>query len=232
MYKVVKVFIAGPDDSRAQQRSAGAQRTRANAGAQRTRANIVAAAHECLSSLGIRKTSVEQVARAAGVSRGTVYVHFKDKGALVSAVLLRDGEQLRDQLAGQLDKVSTLREQLAIGARFSIQPQQGELIDRLRAREPEALDRIALKDSFIWIEASARFWVPRLQDAQQRGELPVDVDIEAAAEWVARTLHTASTVPSPRIDPSRRSLAEMGQYVSDHLLLGLRAGSATREERS
>jgi AcrR family transcriptional regulator len=218
MYKVGEVFITGPGEPGAKPLG----------GAERTKAKIVAAAHECLSAVGIRKTSVEQVARQAGVSRGTVYVHFKDKTALVSAVLLRNGEQLRDRLSEQLDQAFSLREQLAIGARFSIQPEQGELIDRLRAREPEALDRMALHDSFIWIEESARFWVPRLQDAQRRGELDTSIDLDAAAEWVARTLHTASTVPSPRVDPSSRSLAEMGEYVSDYLLLGLGASSAVR----
>ncbi len=213
MNKIPKVFIAAP----ATEETAG-QATAADA----TRAAILTAAHECLSELGIRRTSVEAVARRAGVARGTVYLHFSDKDTLVGAVLLRNGEAVRDQLAEQLEGVTSLAEQLATSARFSVSPQRGELLVQLREREPAALALMVLTDSHSWIAQSARFWLPRLRAAQQQGQLPAALDVEAAAEWVARTLYTVSTVPSERVDLERRDGREIGEYVSQFLLSGLR----------
>ncbi len=209
LYKTAEVFIATPEP--VDSIPVGAS----------TREGILAAAHELLLAVGIRRTSVEEVARRAGVSRGTVYLYFSDKNALVLAVLLRNGVVVRDMLAAQLKRARSLREQLTTAARFSVSPQRGELLITLREREPETLALMLLTDSQRWVEQSARFWAPRLRAAAKNGELPPDTDIEAAAEWVARTLYTASVVPSNRVDPATRSPKQIGAYLSRFLLAGL-----------
>jgi AcrR family transcriptional regulator len=57
-----------------------------------TRDRILAAARECFTRFGLKKTSVEEIAEAAGVGKGTVYLHFKDKNDLFLAVI---GERMR-----------------------------------------------------------------------------------------------------------------------------------------
>ncbi|HUP27698.1 MAG TPA: TetR/AcrR family transcriptional regulator [Chloroflexia bacterium] len=42
---------------------------------------------------GFRKTTVDDVARAAGVAKGTIYVHWKDKNELFRAALMRAQQQ-------------------------------------------------------------------------------------------------------------------------------------------
>ncbi|HEX7465576.1 MAG TPA: TetR family transcriptional regulator [Usitatibacter sp.] len=48
----------------------------------KTRRSIVLAARRVFARRGVSQTSMEQIACAAGVTRGAVYGHFKDKGAL------------------------------------------------------------------------------------------------------------------------------------------------------
>jgi AcrR family transcriptional regulator len=48
---------------------------------------IVEAARNCFIAKGFAKTRVEEVARRAGVSKGTVYVYFPSKEALFEAVI-------------------------------------------------------------------------------------------------------------------------------------------------
>lgn len=48
---------------------------------------IVEAARNCFIARGFAKTRVEEVARRAGVSKGTVYVYFPSKEALFEAVI-------------------------------------------------------------------------------------------------------------------------------------------------
>jgi AcrR family transcriptional regulator len=186
-----------------------------------TQEKILAAARDLLGEVGIRRTSVDAVAKRAAVSRGTVYLYFTDKQALVSATLLRNSDTLRNQLAERLDLVGPLCEQLAVAAEFSVLPQPGGLIAMLREREPELLALIVLTESHSWINKSAQFWRPRLQAAQERGELRTGLDLDAAAEWVARTLYTASVVPSQRVDLRTSRAGRIGDYMREFLLCGL-----------
>ena len=48
---------------------------------------IIDAAVRCASRVGLRRFSMADVATAAGLSRGTVYNHFGDRGRLLDAVL-------------------------------------------------------------------------------------------------------------------------------------------------
>lgn len=53
---------------------------------EQTRRDIVAAARREFARRGVSRTSLEQIARAAGVTRGAVYWHFADKQALFDAM--------------------------------------------------------------------------------------------------------------------------------------------------
>lgn len=57
--------------------------------AQVTRHQILDAAERVFESQGVARTSLQQVAAAAGVTRGAIYWHFKDKAELFSAMMDR-----------------------------------------------------------------------------------------------------------------------------------------------
>jgi AcrR family transcriptional regulator len=57
-----------------------------------SRKQLMAAAIDCFARLGYQGTSIERIARAAGVTKGAVYYHFRDKEELLfSAVKDRIG---------------------------------------------------------------------------------------------------------------------------------------------
>ena len=58
-------------------------------GNEETRTNIILAALELFSEQGIKKTSIEEVAHRAGLTRVTVYRYFSDKQELVLEVFQR-----------------------------------------------------------------------------------------------------------------------------------------------
>ncbi|UYG00919.1 MULTISPECIES: TetR family transcriptional regulator [unclassified Halomonas] len=64
-----------------------ARKTKAEAAA--TREALLNAAEEVFFEKGVARTSLEQVARHAGVTRGAVYWHFKNKGDLFMALIER-----------------------------------------------------------------------------------------------------------------------------------------------
>ncbi|GAA0786829.1 TetR family transcriptional regulator [Marinobacterium sediminicola] len=64
-----------------------ARRTKAEAAA--TREALIDAAEEMFMEHGVARTSLEQIARHAGMTRGAVYWHFKNKADLFHAMLDR-----------------------------------------------------------------------------------------------------------------------------------------------
>ena len=59
---------------------------------------ILDAAGALLLRLGYRKVSVDDVARSAGIGKGTVYLHWRTKEVLFHALLLRELAELTEEL--------------------------------------------------------------------------------------------------------------------------------------
>ena len=73
--------------------------------AEKTRDTLLDVAEKLFFKNGVSRTSLEQIAAAAGVTRGAVYWHFADKAALFAAMADRvflPHEDMLEQLAAQI----------------------------------------------------------------------------------------------------------------------------------
>ena len=59
---------------------------------------LLDAAAALLVRWGYRKTTIDDVAREAGVGKGTIYLHWKDKNALFRAVISREQQRFNEEL--------------------------------------------------------------------------------------------------------------------------------------
>src|SRR6185437_15320747 len=59
---------------------------------------LLDAAARLLVRWGYRKTTLDDVAREAGVGKGTIYLHWKDKNDLFRAALWREQQRYSDEL--------------------------------------------------------------------------------------------------------------------------------------
>src|SRR5215467_8598373 len=82
------------------------------AAAEPPRRQMLAAAIDCFARHGYQGTSIDRIAREAGVTKGALYYHFRDKEDLLFAVTERVGEferkVLRDVVPSR-DALSSLR---------------------------------------------------------------------------------------------------------------------------
>lgn len=181
---------------------------------------IVGAAVRCVLRLGLQKTSVGDVARAAGLSRGTVYRYYEDKAALVEAALSRIAADFvrssepdvrrRRTLAGQVGEAAVFITRHGGDRRFAIAPPGDEehlLAVLLSTQAGRLLD--------AWVD----FWQPFLAAAEARGEVRLGLDARQAGEWIVRVLISFAILPSVSVD-----LADDGdlrRYVGRHVVAGL-----------
>ncbi len=68
------------------------------ADAVRNRERLLAAARELFAANGIANVSTADVARAAGVAKGTVFHHFRDRAGLAAALVDQSERDLQDAL--------------------------------------------------------------------------------------------------------------------------------------
>ena len=71
---------------------------RTKADALLTREALLDAAEQVFGERGVSRTSLQDIARAAGLSRGAVYWHFEDKSALFNAMMARTTQPMLDTL--------------------------------------------------------------------------------------------------------------------------------------
>src|ERR1700745_392881 len=76
------------------------------------RDQILDAANECFTQLGIQRTSVQDVARMAKVSRGTIYRYFVDRDVLIAAAIEHGAQRFYREVAAAMENKTTLAEKL------------------------------------------------------------------------------------------------------------------------
>jgi AcrR family transcriptional regulator len=101
---------------------------------------LLDAARTCVMAVGVRRTTLTDVARRAGISRMTVYRRFPDVAALIQALMTREfSGVLAEAVAANADR-PTVRERLAHGATDGVVRLSGHpLFLRLLDVDPELL---------------------------------------------------------------------------------------------
>lgn len=105
-----------------------------------TRARILDAAFEAVSTFGLSRLTVDDVARLAGLARQSVYRYFGSKDELIVALVVREEEAfldgVREAHAGHTDLEAAMREAVLFCLRTL---REHPLLNRLLASEPESL---------------------------------------------------------------------------------------------
>jgi AcrR family transcriptional regulator len=103
-----------------------------------TAMRVVDAATRQLELFGIQRTTMEDVARRAGVSRVTVYRHFPTKDRLVEALVFREVQRFLTDLGALMDSLGNDEERMVEGFVFTVRTlRRHTLLQRLLEAEPE-----------------------------------------------------------------------------------------------
>lgn len=192
--------------------------------AEGTTADIIEAAARCFGRWGIAKTTVDDIARDAGVSRATVYRYFSGgKDHLVGAVGIYEEGRFYAELAPRLDACSTLADTVSVALLDASRFLRGhELLDTLARHEPERLlPHIAFDNLGPLLYRTTAFLTPHLERF-----LPAE-EIAPVAEWATRVVLSYWLEPSTRIDPTTPEGAR--HLVTRYLLPGLDTASPAAE---
>jgi AcrR family transcriptional regulator len=176
---------------------------------------ILGAAATQAEEFGLRRFTIDEVARRVGLSRVTVYRYFPKKDQLVNALILRELRRFLTQLDAVVDSHPTSVAKLTEGVLFCLDYLRSHrLLSRLLRTEPEfILPHLTTKAGPVI--AAARDWIGRLIRAEitaGRVSLP-DQDVDLLAELLVRIVISLVISPDtalPIDDPAaRRRLVQL-----------------------
>jgi AcrR family transcriptional regulator len=153
---------------------------------------VRAAALRCIARWGVAKTTLDDVAREASVSRATVYRLFSGgKDGLMEAVAATEVSRFFAGVGAAMAEAETLEDTLVLGmSEAGRRILHHPALRFLMAHEPEAvLPRLAFAKLDEVLDAAARLAAPHLQR-----HLAAD-DAARAAEWAARLVLSYACTP-------------------------------------
>lgn len=148
------------------------------------RERILRATYECVARWGLGKTTVDDAARQAGLSRATVYRYFPGgREELVTAVIAWEHANFFRRLYDEVRGAATLEEVMERGIAFAHGAIRGhEVLQRVLETEPEVLVPKLTVEAAGTQEVIAAFLVPYLE----RHRLAPGVGVQEAADFLAR----------------------------------------------
>lgn len=182
------------------------------------RVRIIDATLECLAQYGTAKTTVDDIARRARVSRATVYRVFPGgREELLAAVVDTEVARLFSVLGVRLGGAGDLTEALAQGiVEASTRIRGHRALAYLVEHEPEmVLGHLAFDESDRLLATASRFVAPFLSRWMSPSEAG------RVAEWATRIVLSYAIAPSARMDLTRLDMAT--RLVEQFVVPGVRA---------
>ncbi|MFB9317937.1 TetR/AcrR family transcriptional regulator [Cryptosporangium minutisporangium] len=165
------------------------------------RAGILDAAYEQFCRTGIQRSTMEDVARRAGVSRITVYRRFATKDALVEHLVRREFRRYFEQFLVEIEHADTAADRVVLGFVSSLRAIRGNpLIGGIMETEPDFLVPSMISDGGQTLATVRQFVAGQLRREQGAGNVRSDVDADLVAEMMVRVSASFLAFPSHLID--------------------------------
>jgi AcrR family transcriptional regulator len=149
------------------------------------RTRIFKAAVGCFSRYGLRRTTMDDVAAAAGVSRKTVYNYFTNKTVLIAEVIFEEARKVNARARKNLDLDQPAAD-LLIEAALALlaSARKSGYVEILLNPADFGTAAEVIDHSDRVAAVMHEYWDPILDRLAERGELGADVDRTDLVAWL------------------------------------------------
>jgi AcrR family transcriptional regulator len=183
---------------------------------------ILDAAYRELLDFGVRRVSVDNIAKQAGIARITIYRRFANRDDLLGAVAVREGRRLFDKVDTAIADESSIDDQLVEGFVTIFHAVRNHpLVKRTLASEPDVAISWLTAQAGPIIGLARDYLAVHLAQAQQRKQLP-RFDPRPVAELIVRI--AASFVLTPDSCIPMRTNDDVRAFARTHLLAMIPTG--------
>ncbi len=199
--------------------------------ADETRDRILDAAERLLARLGYQKTTMDDLATEAGVSKRTIYLHFRSKEETTLSTIDRIVERLLtvlEDLAGSSRPVC-VRLQMMLTTRVlfrfdSVRDYHQGIDELFRAIRPAYLARRSQ-----YFEAEAAVFGRVLEEGKKDGSFSIGVPEEVAQSLILATNALLPSGLSPQELGARSSVEKQADRIAALLIEGVRQRERSKE---
>ena len=161
---------------------------------------ILAAARRQLLEHGLKRTSLADIAAAAGVAEATLYRRFSSRDELLGTLFERETRafiaQLDEHTAGGTDPVERLVDGFVF---FMTTLRRQELAARLVQTDPEVVLPMLTTGGGAWIALARDYVAAQISAATADGELRLTGPPEQVAELLIRISHSLFLTPETKL---------------------------------
>jgi AcrR family transcriptional regulator len=162
------------------------------------RERLLNAAETCFERFGLRRTTIDDVAREAKVSRSTVYRYFDGRGDLIAGAYLRESDAVNDKVKALMSRPGPFADRIIEAALRSIESvRKGRYLPLMLTPEGSILASKAVTASTAFYETMRETMGPFLSRAKADGEIRADVDLDDLNEWMLRLIFSFAMLDSP-----------------------------------
>ena len=181
---------------------------------------MYAGTYECVARFGLAKTTVDDVARAAGVSRATIYRMFPGgRDQIVRETVGWEMNRFFTRLAVEVEDAPDLETRLERALSFArASLLEHEVLQKVLATEPDVLLPLMTIEQHRVLRYITAYLAPLLEAERASGRLQDGIDVEVAADYIARMLLSLIGTPG-RWDLGDR--VEVRDLVGRELLGGI-----------
>jgi len=180
-----------------------------------TNQRILDSARSLYIEYGLRRTTMEDVAKQAGMGRATLYRRFSEKDHLFKAVILRDLQRHLVIIENAIrDMNSALDGLLEAFVQFCGLINANELLQRLLKSEPDHVLPYLTTDFEAIMMFARQYLSMQLQRGQKLGHIKAS-DPAITAEMLLRLTQSLMLSPKGVIDPA--SEKSLRQFVENYL---------------
>jgi len=166
-----------------------------------TRTRLLDAAYEQFCRTGIQRSSMEEIARRADLSRITLYRRFETKDALVEQVILREFRRYFVQFLEDIRTADTVADRVVLGFVSALRAiRTNRLIATLLETEPVLFAGAIGGDDGTMLATVRRFVAGQLRREQLAGTISADLDVDLVAEILVRISASFLATPSRVVD--------------------------------
>lgn len=148
------------------------------------RSEILDAAERCFVRSGFHRTTMQDVAKVAGMVPGNLYNYFPSKNAIVAGLTERDRAKIAEDFASLADATDLMEAFRELGRRHFIEASREKAIIALEIWA-EATHNPEIAHLYLAIQNEVRIGIVSVcRRAQQYGVIHADVDIDALASVI------------------------------------------------
>jgi AcrR family transcriptional regulator len=189
-----------------------------------TRELIIESAFSCFRRQGLNKTTIVDIARAADISRSTVYEYFRDKAAIIEASAEQSSQRFYREMARAMGPGDSVEDKLTLAAVFVTRARR--IVEPEMYFDADEVNLLLTKNAAVLLRECAEFLAPYLAAAKLTGEVRKDLDVATAGEWFARMLFSLFTTPSSTMDMDDDEV--VAEFVRAHVIRGFANDRAGR----